>query len=210
MQKKYMILVIATLLFCGLGAAYLFVRHENRQNEKIRQINAELQLLDAQLEGMISKNISFPDNTYNYLAIGNSITVHDICNFWWNECGMAASSADEDYFHKLSHQLEERYGNITAHAYNFSVWEITDHDRSETISALNPYLSKNLDLITIQLGENVSDLSDFQDDFAYLLQYISENAPDAQILVIGDFWEKSGRDLMKQNICSGGGISMST
>lgn len=134
---------------------------------------------------------------YNYLAIGNSITKHGISSYWWNEVGMAASDADHDYFHLVLKHLEENNDNVKGVSYNFYIWETQSHDRDEALSMLDQYLSPDLDLITVQLGENVSNLSTYQNDFLSMLQYLKSKAPDAKILVIGDFWISENRDELK-------------
>lgn len=139
---------------------------------------------------------------YNYLAIGNSITKHGLADYWWSEYGMAASEPNKDYFHRVLEHLKKLHGDkdICGLAYNFSVWEMLATDRAETLGLLDCYLSKDLDLISIQLGENVLDLSTFQSDFEYLLDYIKSSFPKAQLIVIGDFWENAERDKIKQKV----------
>ena len=135
---------------------------------------------------------------FNYLAIGNSITQHGITSYWWNEVGMAASDADHDYFHLVLKHLEENNSKVKGIAYNFYIWEVQSHDRDEALSMLDPFLSPDLDLVTIQLGENVNDLTTLQKDYVSLLQYIRAKAPDARILVIGDFWNSENRNEIKE------------
>lgn len=111
---------------------------------------------------------------------------------------MAASSPEKDYFHLVKTWLDKNYDTVNALAYNFSVWEILHTDRAETLDVLDAYLSSNLNLITIQLGENVSNLDTFESDFEYLLNYVKEKAPDAQILVLGEIMDKSIKDEIKE------------
>lgn len=47
----------------------------------------------------------------NILFIGNSITLHGKCNYWWGEWGMAASDKEKDYVHQLVKRLE--MGGVT-------------------------------------------------------------------------------------------------
>lgn len=147
---KKNILLLGICIFIALCCCTLckFMQHEYKQNETINQLNAQVALLSSELKG-ITENVEFPNDTYNYLAIGNSITFHDTCDYWWNKCGMAASKESEDYFHKLCGMLEDKYGSTTAYAYNFSVWEIMENDRAETLPLLDTYLNENLDLITV-------------------------------------------------------------
>lgn len=130
------------------------------------------------------------DETYKYLAIGNSITKHQKCDYWWNEIGMAASSAEKDYVHLVTSGLEKKYKNIQAEAYNFSVWEITvSKERSQTFSILDSMLAEDLNLITIQLSENATaTLNGLENDFVYLIRYIQNKCPKARILILDDYY----------------------
>ena len=110
---------------------------------------------------------------------------------------MAASEPERDYFHIVSEELKRMYPSITCCAYNFAVWEMMSADRAETISLLAPYLNEKINVITIQLGENVNDLSTFENDYTELLKHIRRQCPEAKIIVVTDFWEKNERDIMK-------------
>ena len=146
------------------------------------------------------------DNGYNYLAIGNSITRHNITGYWWNEIGMAASDEDRDYYHIVLKHLEENNENVIGEVCNLYGWESLSHDRDGALYLLDDYLSPGLDLVTVQLGENVDDLTTFQSDFLSLLQYIKEKSPDARILVIGDFWIRENRNEIKEIAAKEAGV----
>ena len=53
-------------------------------------------------------------------------------------------------------------------------------------------------MITIQLAENASILTTYEDDYVSLLKYVKEKAPNARILVIGDFWKYQNRSELKE------------
>jgi hypothetical protein len=144
----------------------------------------------AVLQGHDSSKSS---NAFHYLAIGNSITLHGKCNYWWNEIGMAASTPDKDYFHLVTTHLKHTHKKVKADAYNFFVWETTAHDRTQTIGNVRPLLSADLDLITVQLSENASDLTTFSEDLTELLTHLRQACPKAKIVLVDDFWndEKS-------------------
>ena len=131
----------------------------------------------------------WPRDSFNYLAIGNSLTIHGICKYWWNHIGMAASDADHDYFHLVKSGLRKRHGKVTAHAINFANWEITGHDRDQTFSRIDKVLGEGISLVTIQLGENAKDRGTFEEDYVSLIEHIREKTGGkAQIIVVGDFW----------------------
>ena len=94
---------------------------------------------------------------------------------------MAATEGEKDYFHLVTAYLEETYGETAAYAYNFGNWELLNTDRAEALALLDAYLIPDMDLVTIQLSENVKDTTTFKTDFAYLIQYIAEKCPTAQL-----------------------------
>jgi len=100
---------------------------------------------------------------------------------------MAVCDAEHDYYHLGLDYLKENNKSVKGVPYNFSVWETQSHDRDETLEYLDHYLSTELDLVTIQLAENASDLTTYQEDYVSLISYVREKAPNARILVIGDF-----------------------
>lgn len=110
---------------------------------------------------------------------------------------MAASEPSKDFFHLVVEGIEKHKCSVVSRAYNFSIWEIAAHDRVQTLQLLDPYLNSKLNLITVQLGENASNLQTFENDYVYLLQHIKELCPSAQIIVVTDFWKYSERDAMK-------------
>ena len=160
-------------------------------------LESNISLLQAETS---IKSKQWKADNYNYLAIGNSITLHPKNDYWWNECGMAASTTDNDYVHQLTDMIEKDRGQVDEYAYNMATWETQVNDRAETLNLLDGLLSDKLNLITIQLGENVTDLNTFESDFKELINYVREKSPNAQIIVIGDFWENDNRDDIKKTV----------
>lgn len=143
----------------------------------------------------------FPADTYNYLAIGNSITKHSVCDYWWGTWGMAASTQDKDYPHLVNAMLTERFGPVTTEIINLSVWETQSYDRAQTLATLDKYLDENLNLVTIQLGEDCYDMTTFENDYIEMIRYIGSKAPNAHIMVLGDVWDFPPRDELKLAAC---------
>ena len=166
---------------------------------ELSSIGAEIQLLQEKL--LLLQNvvaIDYSEDEYNYLAIGNSITKAEIDDQnWWNEIGMAATSEEFDYYHIVVDHLKRAYDEVSNYALNFSLWERLSSDRSEALGLIDACLSDKLHLVTIQLGENVSDISTFGNDFEDLINYIKNKAPKAEIVVVGDFWSNGVRDSYK-------------
>lgn len=190
----------------------LFV-HEKWQSEQIRQLRAEVNIQREQitrLEDALFRNAFRKNCTadgFDYLAIGNSITVHGICDYWWTERGMAASTTQKDYYHLVTDRLVQVHGQINTTALNLSSWETVSTDRAQTLQLAEDYLCDEIDMITVQLGENAKELDTFRADFEYLLTYLSAKAPNAKIIVVGDFWEMEDRDAIKRAVCAKRGIA---
>lgn len=141
--------------------------------------------------------MEYSDDAYNYLAIGNSITRHGLVDYWWNEIGMAATTENNDYVHLVADYLKDTHGDVCYYAVNIFKWENQAHDHAETYEVIDPYLSSKLDLITIRLSENVSDTTTFEAGFESLINYIRDNAPNAEIYIIDDFWDSGEKEPMK-------------
>lgn len=156
-------------------------------------------------------DVKYKDDAFNYLAIGNSITLHRVNEYWWNEVGMAATEQKNDYVHIVADHLEREHEKCEFYALNYSGWEANSHDRAQSYYAIDPYMSNKLDLITVQLGENVFDLTTFEFDFDALLRYLSRKSPNAKIMVVGDFKGSDEREDMKRRVVEkwGGGVYLS-
>ncbi len=153
-----------------------------------------------------------PGYGYDYLAIGNSITLHPRQSYWPDAMGMGATTLNQDYYHLVSASLSEsaaRQGrSYNSAALNYAIWEINSGAREDVLYLLDPYLSKYLELITIQLGENaIPDASGFAEDFPKLIAYIREKAPNAQIVIVGNFWNCDVETAVKQQCAASYGLS---
>lgn len=206
MKNNRKLFIIILLLCCvalggGVFFTYRLVKYEKTQNSKISQLQDDISLLREEFKALKGeKTIDYSDTAYNYLAIGNSITKHDVCDYWWNEIGMAASSEDNDYVHLVIGKLVEKYGDVYSYAYNFYLWEAQAADRAETLELLDPYMDSRLNLVTIQLSENVSNMDTFEEDFTKLINYIREKSPEAQIIIIDDFWNSRDKSTIKARV----------
>ncbi len=198
------ILLIVIMFAAGIFCGYRLSRNTPYEPEPVLIQTASSEpsaSLETVEETTVSEE-SLPEKSFNYLAIGNSITRHGIKDFWWNPVGMAASDEDHDYYHIVLRYLENRYVNVNGIIYNFSPWEGKEDHRDKEFKHIDKYLNPDLDLITIQMGENVSDLSTYQEDYISLLNHIHEKSPNARILVIGDFWSNEERDQIEIYACA--------
>lgn len=145
--------------------------------------------------------------TYKYVAIGNSICIHPKNDNWWNVVGMAASTADTDYVHRVVSSLKSSHDDVTYDAYNFNTWEYRSSGRSSVLSMIDGLLDPSVDLITLQVSDNVSDTKTFQSDFDNLVKYVKKKAPNSQIVVIDDFWDSGIKHSAKINVSASNGVS---
>ena len=190
------VLLVVTIIAGVVGFTVIY-KHQKEQDEKI-----------AYLIDLTDKNeVGYEDGAFNYLAIGNSLTKHPLCSYWWNECGMAASTADKDYYHQIVEHLKSKHDKVVSVATNGASWETQATDRQETLVAFDNYLSPKLNLVSIQFGENAQDLTTYEEDFEELIRYIQEHAPNAKIVVIGDYWVKENRDELKKQAADNCGVS---
>ena len=146
------------------------------------------------------------EGSYNILAIGNSITLHPVCGYWWGSWGMAASSKDKDYIHQVQAGLSEKYETVNLDIISVQSWE-TSSNRSRQLSKFDEKLANKYDLVVIQLGENVNNMTTFKKDFNKLVSYVKAAQPEAQIVIVGDYWYRSGRDSAKSQVAANQGCN---
>ena len=206
-----MITLVVVFLAAILLIYGMFMNREKSFRAVIAELRAELKEKDEQIATLQTEiaalkggadttpegDTDSDDGIFRYLALGNSITWHVKCDYWWNECGMAASRAENDLVHVVAKGLEEQYDKVEFKAYNFSVWEITAQDRVQTLQVIDPMLTANLDLITLQLSENVTDMSTFAPDFEEMVKYIKKKCPNAQLIIVDEFYNETKGNIKK-------------
>ena len=62
---------------------------------------------------------------------------------------------------------------------------------------IDVYLSEMLDLVTIQLGENTFDTTTYETDLVSLIKYVRQKCPNAQIIVVGDWWDTERNEIRR-------------
>ncbi len=139
------------------------------------------------------------DGIYKALFIGNSITIHPACSYWWGSWGMAATAPERDYVHQTVAGLRNIYPMVDYDIIGFSTWE-RDNVRSKMLPNIDGALTKDYDLVVIQVGENIKNTRNFEEDYEILVQYIKKSVPTAKVVLVGDFWQMSGRDSIKKRV----------
>ena len=204
----FLLLICAAIVFSG---AWL-VMHEKAQNQNIMALVQRVEDLSYEAEehensisalsdrinrdGMNDSETVEWGTGYDWLALGNSLT-------WirsWKR-GICSTQPDNDYFGIVKSFLEEHFEPVTAKRLHYGSWEQSSY-RDALFDYVDPYFSPELDLVTIQLGENVPDAdcrdSDYRDDLRELVKYTRTRCPSAQIIIIDDFWNDERSEIRKE------------
>ncbi len=136
------------------------------------------------------------------LILGNSITLHSPCSYWWGSWGMAASSAEHDFVHILANMQDKCPPPVRQlRIFNFYQWEVMAYDRAETLSLLENILASPADFVVLQLGENIADTTTLAADLEELLHHLISRLHPKKLLVLGNFWANEAVDDIKQAVC---------
>jgi hypothetical protein len=138
------------------------------------------------------------------LALGNSITRHPITSFWWGDWGMAATERSKDWVHQLQSHLQTKWQNAIVNALNIATFET--NPLTYNFSDLDVYLTSDVDVVIIKLGENVSNLNDYSLKFPLLINYIWSKVPTCDIIIGGMSWSNIERETMMEQVASDKGI----
>lgn len=198
-RKNWIITVLALLLCVSLGGnVYLYTHRQT-----VVQYTVEQEPYTHQYDETVPySGEGESKGELRVLYVGNSITQHATCDYWWGDWGMAASSREMDYVHQLAQMLSQEY-DVSFSLSQLSQWEIMGHDRHEGLQLLDSEMKNEYDLVVIQLGENVpAGDATIQTDFADLVEYI-QSLQDVKIYVVGNFWPDEGTDAAKQASCDG-------
>lgn len=144
-----------------------------------------------------------PEKKFKYVAIGNSVTIHETNDLWHGDWGMAATSKEADYVHVLAERIgEAKFTPVDLSVISCKNWELGDDRRGELLHAFDN-IPQDTDLITIQTGENITTfIENLDGDYDALFGYIRSKAPNAQILVLGEvLWPQDAIETAKRNNC---------
>ncbi len=210
--EKILIIVLVIALVCSVvGCIFL----SNRLTATSEDLSETLSTLNTVSEELNERIEAEKDKSFDYLAIGNSITRHPPAGeLWYGDWGMAASDADHDYVHLVGAELEKRYSESTFTAFNYTCWEAPYYMRNNTLQYLDGALNEDLDYITIELGENIvrgdetydEMVETLKEDYSELIDYIEEKCPKAKIVIIGTYWENDYVLEAEEYVCVRKGI----
>lgn len=142
------------------------------------------------------------------LFLGNSITLHgpkpDIG--WEANWGMAASSQDKDYVHRVLQAITTATGrepqSMVSNVADFE----RQYDRFDAPTQLKQQLDFRADLVIVAIGENVPALtteeakSKYRTSLTKLLQAFQE-ASHPVLLTRSSFWHEPTRDTILREAC---------
>ncbi len=125
------------------------------------------------------------------LFLGNSITRHGKAENlgWCGDWGMAASSKENDYVHKLISKFCQKGIKVSVCIANLSDWERT-RNMDLLFTKYSSALRFNADYVIVRLGENACPdkyLSEFELCYGELTDLFSGNG--AKIVLTDLFWE---------------------
>lgn len=128
--------------------------------------------------------VSEAEESYHWLAVGNSITCHSRTDFWPAERGMAASADDRDWVHLVLAYIRKTV-SVPAD-YDFFAgenWEADKDSRERTIAELKAQLhQKTYQLITLQYGENLRTDAGFRKDFSKIIEVCQRCQPSESMI----------------------------
>lgn len=207
-MKKKLVFILVPVMLIVIAAGAWFAMHEKNQSVNISALLAENEKLGEKVDKLAEKldratlelaqqadretrePVEWGDG-YNWMAIGNSMTWRSK----WQR-GICSTMPDNDYFGIVKAWLENRHENVQAERCNYSDWEQSTI-RASVFDLIAPYLSEKLDLVTIQLGEDISDTETYWDDLERLIRYVEGHCPSAQIILIDDFWSQERSDIRR-------------
>lgn len=146
----------------------------------------------GQVKGNDSVSFEITKNAdVKLLFLGNSITRHGKAENlgWQGDWGMAASTKENDYVHKLISKLHQKGMKVSACIANLSDWERT-RNMDLLTTKYSPALDFNADYVIVRLGENAcldKHLSEFEQCYSELAGLFSKNG--AKIILTDLFWE---------------------
>ncbi|MBR2353493.1 MAG: right-handed parallel beta-helix repeat-containing protein [Clostridia bacterium] len=141
-------------------------------------------------------------NGTKILFVGNSITLHGIRpEIGWHRCyGMAASSEENDYVHRLEKAVLEKDPNAAFSICQVANWERQYKEGRETLSLYESARDFGANMILIRLIENCPkkdfDEAVFKKELDALVQYLDKDQK-AKLIVTTGFWRHPGDEALR-------------
>ena len=135
------------------------------------------------------------------LFAGNSITRHGIKPEigWYNDFGMAASSAENDYVHLLVSKFDKIFPDAAYCICQAALWETKYTEGESVLFEYENARSFNADIVVMRIIENCmtenfqSDV--FYDEYVKLIKYL--NPQDGKVVLTSGFWKHPGDGIIE-------------
>lgn len=138
-----------------------------------------------------------PTAISSILFLGNSLTVHAPSpNIGWiGNWGMAASEIDKDYAHVLGAQMTgAKYTVLSLSGFEANY-------RGFDPASLDTYLQPPPDLIVVELGDNVTDGSEFESYYRTLIGHLVGGG-HAHVVCASTWFGSSAIDTAIRSVCA--------
>ena len=141
---------------------------------------------------------------FRYVALGNSITVHPVCDFWYYHCGMGASEPSKDYVHqaftRIQSKYKKEYSSFSLDIMDEPAWEVMPGSRDQTLENVKERLKNKPDLLTFHYGEGIRSLYNFEADLIRLVKLVQKESPGTCLVLMGNFWRATSEDRQADDI----------
>ena len=168
--------------------------------------NAERNTVNAlgQLKKSQFVTIHYPENKgLKVMFVGNSITLHGILPEigWERECGMAASSIENDYVHITERAVLTDHPDASFCICQVAEWERNYKNGTESHALFEDARDFDADIIIMRMSENCPR-DDYDDDLFYkaygeLLDYLNKSGK-AKIVITNPFWPYPTDDAIRR------------
>ena len=132
--------------------------------------------------------------------VGNSITCHFIAEAigWPRQCGMAASSLENDYVHQVMKAVREIYPNADASLALQADWERAFWEGEKPLESTREVREWKPDVVVIRVGENTGEETLSRGDYAQAVVDMARyfGGDHAKYVVTDQFWRNE-----KKNEC---------
>lgn len=162
---------------------------DNFSELKKNNVSAKGQLQD-------SKSVRFEhldQNGIRVMFVGNSITLHGRLDSigWSNECGMAASSKENDYVHILMNKISNKHPDASFCICQVSSWECEYKNGASAYENFKNAREFGADIIIFRSAENCPwkdfDKETFKSSMKDLISYLDADNK-AKIVLTTSFW----------------------
>jgi hypothetical protein len=133
--------------------------------------------------------------------LGNSITLHEPSEEigWHGNWGMAATTEENDYVHKLIGKIENEYNDhfkINYGLRNIANWE------SDFSVQLNDIEINGINLLIIRLGENINEEYARNNNYYAALNKLIKGfkGNNIKIIITDNYWPSEYKDNIQKNV----------